>query len=68
MVSKPATPDNFDIVVHLLHRKGVEEAARWLTTPRAELGDLTPEAALSSGRRADVARLVFAGEEERLAS
>lgn len=61
--------DNFDIVVHLLHLKGVEAAARWLTTPNPDLGGLTPDDALTSGRRADVARLVFAGcGEERLAS
>ena len=69
MLSKPATPDNFDIVVHLLLQKGLEAAARWLTTPRADLGGLTPEDALAAGRRAEVARLVFGGHaEERLAS
>ena len=61
--------DNFDIVVHLLHLKGVEAAARWLTTPNLELGGLTPDEALARGRQDDVARLVFGGSvEERLAS
>ena len=64
-----AALDNFDIVVHLLRMKGVEEAALWLTTPRADLGGLTPEDALSTARRDDVARLVFTGGlEERFAS
>jgi hypothetical protein len=58
MTSVPAPTDNFDIVLDLLELKGLQEAARWLTTPRADLGGLTPEDALACGRRADVARLV----------
>lgn len=58
MLAAPAPIDNFDIVIDLLRLEGLQEAARWLTTPRADLGGLTPEDALASGRRADVARLV----------
>lgn len=69
MPTKPAAPDNFDIVVHLVRLKGLEEAARWLTTPRADLGGLTPEEALSTARKGDVVRLVLSAEgEERLVS
>ena len=68
MVCKPEAPDNCDIVMHLLRLKGLEDAARWLTTPHADLGDLTPEHALACGRSDDVRQLVLAGlEEERLA-
>ena len=69
MISVPAPADNFDIVIDLLELKGLQEAARWLTTPRAELGGLTPEYALACGRRADVARLVASfAAVDRLAS
>lgn len=66
----PASPtDNFDLVVHLLHLKGVEAAARRLTTPHANLDGLGPEDTLECGRWDDVARRVFAGcVEEALAS
>ena len=68
-MSRASPPDNFDIVVHLLHLMGMEEAGRWLMTPRADLGGLTPDEALLRGRQDDVARLVF-GDciEQRLAS
>ena len=68
MVCKPEAPDNCDTVMHLLRLKGLEDAARWLTTPHADLGGLTPENALACGRSDDVRQLVLAGlEEERLA-
>jgi hypothetical protein len=69
MTSVPAPTDNFDIVLDLLELKGLQEAARWLTTPRADLGGLTPEDALAGGRSADVARLVTGlAAVDRLAS
>ena len=69
MISVPAPTDNFDIVLDLLRLKGLQAAARWLTTPRADLGGLTPEDALACGRRGDVARLVSGlAAVERLAS
>jgi hypothetical protein len=69
MVAVPALTDNFDIVIDLLRLKGLQDAARWLTTPRADLGGLTPEDALACGRSADVARLVSGlGTVDRLAS
>jgi hypothetical protein len=69
MNSVPAPADNFDIVIDLLRLKGLQEAARWLTTPRADLGGLTPEDALACGRRAEVARLVLGlATVDRLAS
>jgi hypothetical protein len=68
MAAEPAF-DNFDIVFRLLRLKGMEDAAHWLTTPRADLGGLTPEDALACGRSADVARLVSGlAAVDRLAS
>ena len=64
MPSDPSAVYHIDIVVLLLRQKGLEDAARWMTTPRAELEGLTPEDALACGRRAEVQRLI--GEEGNL--
>ena len=52
------TADDSDVVMILLQRMPLEDAARWLAAPNPDLNGATPEQAIEAGRKADVLRLL----------
>jgi uncharacterized protein (DUF2384 family) len=50
--------DECQVVMRLLRTKSIEDATRWMMTPHPELQDATPDAAIASGRGAEVMRII----------